>query len=90
MRLIQNMTTIAEYPAPEYPVPNRVIKIAVIGGSGVGKTALVVRFLTRRFIGDYERNAGNLYSREVQVDGEQVTIQVQDTPGAEVRTPPSF
>lgn len=28
---------------------------------------------------------GNLYSREVQVDGEQVTIQVQDTPGAEVR-----
>ncbi|GAA6220482.1 ras-like protein family member 11B [Lates japonicus] len=84
MRLIQNMTTIAEYPAPEYPVPNRVIKIAVIGGSGVGKTALVVRFLTRRFIGDYERNAGNLYSREVQVDGEQVTIQVQDTPGAEM------
>lgn len=28
--------------------------------------------------------AGNLYSREVQVDGEQVTIQVQDTPGVEV------
>uniref|UniRef100_G3PMF1 small monomeric GTPase n=1 Tax=Gasterosteus aculeatus TaxID=69293 RepID=G3PMF1_GASAC len=74
MRLIQNMTSIAE------------IRMAVIGGSGVGKTALVVRFLTRRFIGDYERNAGNLYSREVQVDGEQVTIQVQDTPGVEVRS----
>uniref|UniRef100_A0A3Q3N127 small monomeric GTPase n=1 Tax=Labrus bergylta TaxID=56723 RepID=A0A3Q3N127_9LABR len=85
MRLIQNMTTIAECPTPEYSAPNRVIKMAVIGGSGVGKTALVVRFLTRRFIGDYERNAGNLYSREVQVDSEQVTIQVQDTPGVEVR-----
>ncbi|XP_058494492.1 ras-like protein family member 11B [Solea solea] len=84
MRLIHNMTTIAEYPAPDYSVTNRSIKIAVIGGSGVGKTALVVRFLTRRFIGDYERNAGNLYSREVQVDGEKVTIQVQDTPGAEM------
>lgn len=84
MRLINNMTTIAEYPAPENSVPNRVIKMAVIGGSGVGKTALVVRFLTRRFIGDYERNAGNLYSREVQVDGDQVTIQVQDTPGVEL------
>ncbi|KAL4000206.1 nebulin [Sarotherodon galilaeus] len=84
MRLIQNMTTIAEYPASEYSGPNRAIKIAVIGGSGVGKTALVVRFLTKRFIGDYERNAGNLYSREVQVDGEQVTIQVQDTPGAQM------
>ncbi|XP_029356754.1 ras-like protein family member 11B [Echeneis naucrates] len=84
MRLIQNMTTIAEYPAAEHSVPSRAMKIAVIGGSGVGKTALVVRFLTRRFIGDYERNAGKLYSREVQVDGEQVTIQVQDTPGAEM------
>lgn len=84
MRLIQNMSTIAECPTQEYATPNRTIKIAVIGGSGVGKTALVVRFLTKRFIGDYERNAGNLYSREVQVDGDQVTIQVQDTPGVEL------
>lgn len=38
MRLLQNMTTIAECTAPENSVPNRVIKIAVIGGSGVGKT----------------------------------------------------
>ncbi|XP_072295524.1 ras-like protein family member 11B [Eucyclogobius newberryi] len=84
MRLIHNMSTITEFPAAEYTAPNRTIKIAVIGGSGVGKTALVVRFLTKRFIGDYERNAGNLYSREVQVDGDQVTIQVQDTPGVEL------
>ncbi|XP_062413072.1 ras-like protein family member 11B [Sardina pilchardus] len=83
MRLIQNMSTIAEYPTSECP-SSRVIKIAVIGGSGVGKTALVVRFLTRRFIGDYERNAGNLYSRDIQIDNEQVAIQVQDTPGIHV------
>ncbi|XP_046892784.1 ras-like protein family member 11B [Hypomesus transpacificus] len=83
MRLIQNMSTIAECAGHEFP-SNRVMKIAVIGGSGVGKTALVVRFLTKRFIGDYERNAGNLYSREVQVDGQQVAIQVQDTPGVDV------
>lgn len=38
MRLIQNMTTITEYPTQEYTAPNRTIKIAVIGGSGVGKT----------------------------------------------------
>ncbi|XP_019751977.1 ras-like protein family member 11B [Hippocampus comes] len=84
MRLIHSMTTIAECSTPDYSLPNRAIKIAVLGAGGVGKTALVVRFLTRRFIGDYERNAGNLYSREVQVDGEQVTLQVQDTPGAEM------
>ncbi|XP_077464069.1 ras-like protein family member 11B [Stigmatopora argus] len=84
MRLIHNMTTIAECPAADYSPANRAIKIVVIGAGGVGKTALVVRFLTRRFIGDYERNAGNLYSREVQVDGEQVSLQVQDTPGVEI------
>ncbi|XP_064190029.1 ras-like protein family member 11B [Anguilla rostrata] len=83
MRLVQNMSTISEYPTPDNS-SNSVIKIAVVGGSGVGKTALVVRFLTRRFIGDYERNAATLYSREIQVDGEQVAIQVQDTPGVHV------
>ncbi|XP_043917356.1 ras-like protein family member 11B [Protopterus annectens] len=83
MRLVQNMSTISEYSTSDCTSSNRVVKIAVIGGSAVGKTALVVRFLTKRFIGDYERNAGTLYSREVQVDGEQLAIQVQDTPGVQ-------
>lgn len=73
MRLIQNMCTIAEYPAQGSAAASdccvgaagrRLVKIAVVGASGVGKTALVVRFLTKRFIGDYERNAGNLYTRQ--------------------------
>ena len=41
MRLMQNMITIAECPTPECP-SNRVIKIAVIGGSGVGKTGRTI------------------------------------------------
>ncbi|XP_067592106.1 ras-like protein family member 11B isoform X2 [Pseudorca crassidens] len=93
MRLIQNMCTIAEYPAPGSVAAadcclgaagRRLVKIAVVGASGVGKTALVVRFLTKRFIGDYERNAGNLYTRQVQIEGETLAIQVQDTPGIQV------
>lgn len=92
MRLIQNMCTIAEYPAPGSAAADyclgaagrRLVKIAVVGASGVGKTALVVRFLTKRFIGDYERNAGNLYTRQVQIEGETLAIQVQDTPGVQV------
>jgi len=46
MRLIQNMSTIAEYPSAECP-SNRVIKIAVIGGSGVGKTGMFVKQFCR-------------------------------------------
>lgn len=97
MRLIQNMGTIAEYPQAGSTTSAdscgsggvsggrpRLIKIAVVGASGVGKTALVVRFLTKRFIGDYERNAGNLYSRQIEIDGEIFAIQVQDTPGIQI------
>lgn len=47
MRLIQNMCTIAEYPAPGSAAAadcclgaagRRLVKIAVVGASGVGKT----------------------------------------------------
>uniref|UniRef100_UPI00358FAF85 ras-like protein family member 11A n=1 Tax=Myxine glutinosa TaxID=7769 RepID=UPI00358FAF85 len=61
--------------------PSRTLKVAVLGSDGVGKTALVVRFLTKRFIGDYESNTGSLYSRHILVDGEQLLLQMQDTPG---------
>ncbi|KAM8899049.1 ras-like protein family member 11A-like isoform 2-T2 [Spinachia spinachia] len=71
-------------PIPEYPlldcVPNKTVKIVVLGASNVGKTALIVRFLTKRFIGDYEANTGALYSRKVALDGEEVSLQIQDTP----------
>ncbi|CAH2225172.1 ras family member 11A [Pelobates cultripes] len=59
----------------------RDIKLAVFGASGVGKTAMIVRFLTKRFIGDYETNTGNLYSRLMCLEGEQTYLQIQDTPG---------
>ncbi|KAJ8266033.1 hypothetical protein GJAV_G00125150 [Gymnothorax javanicus] len=71
-------------PIPESPaldcVSNKNVKIVVLGARGVGKTALIVRFLTRRFIGDYEENTGALYSRGIELEGEQVFLQVQDTP----------
>ncbi|KAJ0055674.1 hypothetical protein NL108_009634 [Boleophthalmus pectinirostris] len=71
-------------PIPEYPlldcVPNKTVKLAVLGASSVGKTALIVRFLTKRFIGDYEANTGALYSRKLPLDTEDVSLQIQDTP----------
>ncbi|XP_028330669.1 ras-like protein family member 11A-like isoform X2 [Gouania willdenowi] len=71
-------------PIPEFPpldcVPSKTVKIVVLGASSVGKTALIVRFLTKRFIGDYEANTGALYSRKVTMEGEEVSLQIQDTP----------
>uniref|UniRef100_A0A8B9QGM7 small monomeric GTPase n=1 Tax=Apteryx owenii TaxID=8824 RepID=A0A8B9QGM7_APTOW len=87
MRLI-SQDTMSQYstnflllPIPEYPVldcvPNKIIKLVVLGGSSVGKTALVVRFLTKRFIGDYEANTGeSAFYRGID-DTESICCQEQ-------------
>ncbi|KAJ3585075.1 hypothetical protein NHX12_013797 [Muraenolepis orangiensis] len=74
------LVPIPEYPVLDCVVPNKNVKIVVLGASNVGKTALIVRFLTKRFIGDYEANTGALYSRKLSLEGEEVSLQVQDTP----------
>ena len=33
-------------------------RVVVVGGKGVGKSALAVRFLTKRYIGEYEDSKG--------------------------------
>ncbi|XP_038617747.1 ras-like protein family member 11A [Tachyglossus aculeatus] len=68
-------------PIPESSAARRDVKLAVLGSGRVGKSAIIVRFLTKRFIGDYEPNAGKLYSRLVHIEGDQLSLQIQDTPG---------
>ena len=34
------------------------LRVVVVGGKGVGKSALAVRFLTKRFIGEYQESKG--------------------------------
>ncbi|XP_064490301.1 ras-related and estrogen-regulated growth inhibitor-like [Ornithodoros turicata] len=55
------------------------VKIAVLGASGVGKSALIVRFLTKRYIGEYDHHSENRYKSEIMVDGEPVLFEVLDT-----------
>lgn len=60
MRLIQNMCTIAEYPAPGSAAAaadcclgaagRRLVKIAVVGASGVGKTGESSRSAENRLV----------------------------------------
>uniref|UniRef100_A0A4W4GJ41 small monomeric GTPase n=1 Tax=Electrophorus electricus TaxID=8005 RepID=A0A4W4GJ41_ELEEL len=53
--------------------------IVVLGTDNVGKSALTVRFLTRRFIGEYGE-IESIYSNSVIVDGRQQTVNIWDSP----------
>lgn len=53
--------------------------VVVLGADRVGKTALTVRFLTRRFIGEYG-DIESIYSHNVIVDGRDISFNIWDCP----------
>ncbi|XP_026748240.2 ras-like protein family member 11A [Galleria mellonella] len=63
-----------------YPKP-KPFKVMVLGQSGVGKSALVVRFITRRFIGEYDPNLEKTYSFHTVIDNEMVYFEILDSAG---------
>nr|XP_043872654.1 RERG/RAS-like b isoform X1 [Solea senegalensis] len=54
------------------------IKLALLGSEGAGKSAVLVRFLTRRFIGEYASNTNSLYHKRLSIDGRQLNLEVFD------------
>ncbi|KAG7305715.1 hypothetical protein JYU34_009841 [Plutella xylostella] len=63
-----------------YPKP-KTFKVMVLGQAGVGKSALVVRFITRRFIGEYDPNLEKVYAFQTIIDNEMVYFEVLDSAG---------
>ncbi|XP_054891889.1 ras-related and estrogen-regulated growth inhibitor-like protein [Poeciliopsis prolifica] len=53
--------------------------IVVMGTENVGKSAMTVRLLTRRFIGEYG-DIESIYSQSFIVDGREVTLNIWDSP----------
>lgn len=56
----------------------KTIKVMVLGQSGVGKTAMIVRFITKRFIGEYESNLEKIYTHTTMVDNELIQFDILD------------
>ncbi|XP_024859072.1 ras-like protein family member 11B isoform X2 [Kryptolebias marmoratus] len=54
------------------------VNILLLGARNVGKTALTVRFLTRRFIGEYG-DIKSIYSRVDRIDGQEICINIWDS-----------
>ncbi|ALC38817.1 CG5160 [Drosophila busckii] len=59
----------------------KTLKVMVLGQSGVGKTAMVVRFITRRFIGEYDPNLEKIYTCQTTLDNESVQFDILDATG---------
>ncbi|XP_052811735.1 ras-related and estrogen-regulated growth inhibitor-like [Mya arenaria] len=54
-------------------------RIVLLGASGVGKTAFAVRYITKRFIGDYDRDKEMVYTRHLPTPRDGITLDILDT-----------
>lgn len=60
------------------------LKIIILGDSGVGKTALLHRYVHSQFIQEHKATIGaDFITKEISVDDKLVTLQIWDTSGQE-------
>mmetsp|Transcript_16678 Transcript_16678/g.33276 ORF Transcript_16678/g.33276 Transcript_16678/m.33276 type:complete len:211 (-) Transcript_16678:66-698(-) len=60
------------------------LKIIILGDSGVGKTSLMNQYVSSRFSSQYKATIGaDFLTKEVLVDDKLVTLQIWDTAGQE-------
>jgi len=59
-------------------------KVVVLGESGVGKTSLLLRYVENKFTINTKSTIGSDFlSKDIEVDGKPVTLQIWDTAGQE-------
>jgi len=60
------------------------LKVIILGDSGVGKTSLINQYVNKKFSGQYKATIGADFStKEVSIDDRVVTMQIWDTAGQE-------
>ncbi|XP_068105863.1 ras-related protein Rab-7a-like [Hyperolius riggenbachi] len=60
------------------------VKILLIGNAGVGKSALMNRYVNSRFTNYYRATIGaDFFTKELRMDNKVVTVQIWDTAGTE-------
>mmetsp|Transcript_1811 Transcript_1811/g.2322 ORF Transcript_1811/g.2322 Transcript_1811/m.2322 type:complete len:197 (+) Transcript_1811:125-715(+) len=58
-------------------------KLVIVGGGGVGKSALTIQFIQNHFIIEYDPTIEDSYRKQVTIDGETVLLDILDTAGQE-------
>eukprot|EP01084_Bolivina_argentea_P189052 325243_1 len=60
------------------------LKIIILGDSGVGKTSLMNKFVNNKFVHQYKATIGaDFLTKEIKIDNKLVTMQIWDTAGQE-------
>ncbi|EIM23181.1 ras-like protein [Wallemia mellicola CBS 633.66] len=58
-------------------------KLVVVGGGGVGKSALTIQFIQSHFVDEYDPTIEDSYRKQCQIDAEPALLDVLDTAGQE-------
>lgn len=62
---------------------NNEYKIVVLGGGGVGKSALTIRLVTDNFLDEYDPTIEDSYRKSCNIDGQTCIMDILDTAGQE-------
>eukprot|EP01103_Thecamoeba_quadrilineata_P017575 TRINITY_DN6301_c0_g1_i1.p1 TRINITY_DN6301_c0_g1~~TRINITY_DN6301_c0_g1_i1.p1 ORF type:complete len:200 (+),score=53.47 TRINITY_DN6301_c0_g1_i1:48-602(+) len=58
-------------------------KLVIVGGGGVGKSALTIQLIQNHFLDEYDPTIEDTYQKQVTVDNEECTLSILDTAGQE-------
>ncbi|XP_052809045.1 ras-related protein R-Ras2-like [Mya arenaria] len=62
---------------------NQNYKLVVVGGGGVGKSALTIQFIQSYFVTDYDPTIEDSYAKQCVIDGDVARLDILDTAGQE-------
>ena len=58
-------------------------KAVIVGGGGVGKSALTIQFIQNHFVDEYDPTIEDSYRKQISVDEEVCLLDILDTAGQE-------
>jgi GTPase KRas protein len=59
------------------------IRLAILGGGGVGKSAMTIQFLQNHFIEIYDPTIEDSYRKQIAIDDHSYFVEILDTAGQE-------
>ncbi|MCO5598812.1 hypothetical protein L7F22_052911 [Adiantum nelumboides] len=64
-------------------MPPQETRVVVLGGGGVGKSALTVQFVRNVFVSTYDPTIEDTYRKPIVIDGQHCLVEILDTAGTE-------